>query len=86
MATIDFRSWRLQSDADCWILGKPKTRLNKKKERELFIEHPSYHHTLQAALQALLERELRQSDAKTAAEVLAELRSLRQEISELVPA
>lgn len=86
MATIDFRQWRIQSDPECWVLGKPKTRLNKKKERELFIENPSYHATLQAALQALMERELRESDAKSAAEVLAELRSLRNEIAALVPA
>lgn len=86
MATLDFRGWRIESDSSGWALGKPKTRLNKNKQREIFLEFPSYYSTLNATLQGLLERELRESDAASIIEVLALLREMRQELKELVPA
>ena len=81
MATIDFRGWRLQSDPDCWVLGRPKTRRNKKQELEIFIQHPTYHATLDSALHMLMQRELREADTTTAAELLAFMRQMKQDIS-----
>ena len=83
MAVIDFRNWRIQSDAECWTLGKPKTRLNPKKQREIYLERPTYYATLNAALQGLLERELREADTQTAAELLALMQEIRQAIKGL---
>lgn len=84
MATIDLRGWRLQSDAEGWTLGKPKTRLNKKKQLEIFISQPTYYATLHRALQALLEREVRESDATSAQEVLKLIRQVQDEIKQAV--
>lgn len=81
MASIDFRSWRIESDSEGWALGKPKTRLNKKKEREIFLDHPTYHSTLDQALAYLCQRELRESDAKSAAEITKLLREIKQELA-----
>lgn len=81
MATIDFRGWRIESYTDGWVLGVPKTRLNKKREREIYLDTPSYYATLDAAVHGLTKRELRKSDAQNAAEVLDELRRLRQELA-----
>lgn len=84
MARIDFRGWRIESDAECWILGKPKTRLNRKQQQEIYLSQPSYHASLSQALQGLLEREVRQSDAATASEIMQLLATLQAEIRELV--
>lgn len=80
MATIDIRGWRITSDAEGWALGKPKTRLNKKKEHEIYLAQPTYYASLAAALQGLLQRELRESDAATVQEVLALIRQVEAEI------
>ena len=82
MATIDFRSWRIESDAECWALGKPRTRLSKDKQREIYLENPSYHASLEQALRALLERELRGSDTRGAKQILEFLRQMKQDIFE----
>lgn len=84
MAILDFRSWRITSDSEGWTLGHPKIRMNKKKQQEIYLASPSYYATLQAALQGLLERELKESDAATAAEILSLLKQLKMEIKELV--
>ena len=81
MATLDFRGWRISSEPDCWVLGQPKTRLNKRKQLEIFIQHPTYHATLDDTLHMLMQRELRTADTKTAAELLAFLRQMREELS-----
>lgn len=85
MATLDFRGWRITSEPDCWVLGKPKLRLNKKQQQEVFLEKPSYHARLEHAIASLLEKELRESDAKSAAELLALLKEMKQEVKELIP-
>lgn len=82
MATLDFRSWRIAAEETCWVVGRPASRLNKKKEQELYIESPRFYATLQEALNSLLERELRDSEATTAAEIVAEIKRFRQEINE----
>ena len=78
MAILDFRGWRIQSEPDCWMLGIPKTRLNKKGEREIFLQHPTYHATLDAALHMLMQRELRQADTKTATELLEFMKTMHK--------
>jgi hypothetical protein len=85
MATIDYRGWRISSDPECWTLGKPKTRLIKGKH-EIYLAHATYYPTLQQALQALIEKELRDSDAASATEVLTLLRTMKAEIAEMVTA
>lgn len=84
MATIDIRGWRITSDAEGWALGKPKTRLNKKKEHEIYLAQPTYYASLEGALKALLQRELRESDAASAQEVLALIRQVQAEIQEMM--
>lgn len=86
MATIDFRGWRIQSDMDGWALGKPKTRLSKEGQRQIWLAHPTYYPTLDQALGGLCQRELRESDAANAKEILQLLRQLKQEIAELLGA
>lgn len=84
MATIDFRGWRIQSDSEGWTLGKPKTRLNKKKVLEIYLEKPSYYSSLEAVLCGLLRRELRESDAKSISEVLRLIQQVQAEIKEAI--
>lgn len=86
MATIDYKGWRIESDPECWTLGKPKLRMNAKKQQEIYLAHPTYYPTLQQALQGLLERELKASDAASAAEILALLREMKAELQAMVPA
>ena len=84
MASIDFRGWRIESDAECWVLGKPKTRLNKHRQQEQYLENPTYHPRLEDALNAAIQKELRASDAASAADIIQLLRTLRQEVEGLL--
>jgi hypothetical protein len=86
MATIDFRGWRIQSDPECWTVGKPKLRINSKKQQEIYLAQPTYYPTLDQALAGVMQRELRASDAATAAEVVTLLRELKAEITKLLGA
>lgn len=86
MATLDFRGWRIESYDTGWALGKPKTRLNKRKQLEIYLHQPTYYPRLAAALQGLLERELKASDASTAREILELIRQVQAELRELIPA
>ena len=84
MATIDFRGWRIQSDSEGWALGKPKTRLTKAGEREIFLAQPTYYPTLEGTLSGLLQRELRDSDATTVAGIIALMREIQADINNLL--
>jgi len=86
MATIDFRGWRLESDSSGWACGKPRTRHTKAGQLEIFLYQPSYYPTLEAALQGLLKREIRESDASSVQEILALIKQVQADIKELVDA
>lgn len=81
MATIDFKGWRIESDPECWSLGVPAIRMNKKQQQEVYLKHPTYYPTLEQALNGLLQRELRQSDAKSVQEMIKVIKELREEIA-----
>lgn len=82
VATIDFKGWRIESDPECWTLGQPKIRMNKASEQEIYLAHPTYYPTLADAMNGLLQRELRNSDATTAQEIIGLLKQLRVELAE----
>lgn len=84
MATIDFRGWRIESEAHGWALGRPETRLNKKREREIYLVSPSYHASLEYALQHLLELEMRESEAACATDLMMLIRQVKHDISRLL--
>lgn len=84
MATIDFRGWRIESEAHGWCLGRPETRLNKKQEHEIYLVNPSYHASLEHALKHVLELEMRDSDATTASELMQLIRQVKVDISVLL--
>lgn len=84
MATIDFRGWRLESEAHGWALGRPETRLNKKKELEIYLVSPSYHASLEYALKHLLELEMRESDATCATDLMMLMRQVKVDIERLL--
>ena len=84
MASIDFRGYRIESEPECWVLGKPKMRLNKKKQMEQYLENPTYHPRLEDALNAAIQKELRASDASGAASIIQLLCALRQEVEGLL--
>ena len=84
MANIDFRGWRIESEPECWVLGKPKSRLNKHKQSEQYLENPTYHPKLEDALNAAIQKELRASDASGATAIIAVVRALREEVERLL--
>lgn len=84
MATIDFRGWRIESEAHGWALGRPATRHNKNKELEIYIAEPTYHSSLEATLQHLLELEMREADATCATDLMQLVRQVRVDISRLL--
>ena len=86
MATIDFRGWRLSSDEYGWALGRPRTRLTKEKELEIYLYKPTYYATLEGVLDGLIKRELRQADTTNAEDLMKLLREIKQEIASLLGA
>lgn len=86
MAKIDFRGWRIESDGTGWAVGKPKTRLSKKKELEIYLAAPSFYATLESALAGLLQREVRESDACSAKEIIKLIQEIKADLKEFVTA
>ena len=81
---VRFGKWLLRREPDCWMLGEPVVRGDRKAER---IDRPRYYGKLYQALQALVELELGESDATTIGELMQAHRNICARIeAELLPA
>lgn len=74
--------YAIKADTDCWQFGTVGVRTNKKTgHHEEYIVSPVYPATLDLALKRYAEREVRDADPQSWAEVLEALRTVREEIA-----
>ena len=69
MVRIKIGRWLLQSDPHCWVVGEYAVRTDEGFERE-FARNPKYPSTLENALKHLVDQEMRESEARSLAELL----------------
>lgn len=80
---INIGRYRLESYSMGWTIGKPRTRVNKEGETEEYLADQRFPGTLTQALTALQDIWMRESEAESLEELLAELKSFRAELAGL---
>lgn len=80
MANIRVGEYRLRSDRYQWIVTRVKTYASGDKAGEPYDSEPEYHGSLTAALNALLAKALRDSEANSIEELRADIARWRGEV------
>ena len=75
--------YRFSADSHGWAVGRVREREQEDGTREEVTVAPSYFGTLTQALAHTQDRWVRESEAETIHEVLAELRAFRSEVAGL---
>lgn len=77
--------WVIDADSNCYILGKLKKSKNKYGEMIETIESPTYHATIEQALNALMRKQQRdhvKNNMLTLGETLREFESIHKTLAE----